>query len=787
MITNNQNAMQLHSVSKYQKSGAFSFPDHLIDPEKKDKNWHKECAEAIYSEYLRDQTATHFSTRENFSEFRAYGKGRQRVDDYKDRLAVDKKSSQKRKGYMNVDWSVVPIILKYKQVIHGMFNTIEHDVDAIATDGVSGDERFDQKYGDYYRKKLDEILKPLDQQMGVEDPFQEKSNDFVPDTLEELEIWEQMGSFKLKFETAIEKMINHALNEDSDWKSLKYKLLEDLMDLNIIATKSYVDPVSQKIKARYVDPEYLIIQKSKTYDFRDSEFAGELYKVPLSKIVATGEFKDEELKTIQRVNDGVNSNNDLYPYEYFEEKDRGRMNDYKVLVMDCEIITTDRKYNEIRKTKRGDKVIHDAEFGKVTQKENRQTKVKDVRVVRKMKWIVGTDLVYDWGLQNDVPRQNGTDPLLSFNVYKLNGKSMIEKCIPFIDQFQLTYLKFQNSLMQMKNPGIAIEWSALDNISLGGKLMSPKELLTIKRDTGDLLYKMTTHRGNYTNNGAKPFQELQGGMGAQLQEYITMFEHYRREISDITGVTPQASASEPKAGVGLGVSNIALLGTSNALKPMMDAYTICKERTSLSLGLRAQILLSYSKRAREIYKPILGETATEVLGMAKELSLRQLGIKLRVRPTEEEKTAVIQSAQVALQAGKNGEPGITMSDFILITRMVSNGDLRMAEAMIHVRTEKRKKEAIQQSQQTVKIQAEENKQLEQLKLQAEIQKNQAKTEAELAVIDRKYQWEEKLLMMKLEAEGMKTGAEQSNQLMNKMIDAEVSNGDQNTPQQLPMN
>jgi len=765
--------LQFISVDKYQK-GSSIFPDDETDPSKKDASWHLQFAEAIYSEYLKDKTVVEYSTRESYSEFRAYGAGRQSVETYKKRLSHNEQEGR-RKGLLNIDWSTVPIILKYKSVIQGMFETVEHDIVCDATDKVSGDEKQDKKYYDFYRKIINDQFKEVEKQMGFMEPL-EKEDDFdTPDTLRELDLYEQLGSFKLKLELAVERMANHVMLKDSNWSVLRRKLINDLLDIGLMATKTYVDPISQKIKTRYVDPEYLTIQKSKHSDFFDSDYAAEPYLVSIQDIRATEQFTDEELKQIVKVNIGFNSN-PRYPHDYNDDNVRDH-NNTKVLVYDCEMRSIDRKYKLKRTNKRGETYYFDQNYGEHIDKPNKKTITKDTRVVRKVKWIVGTKLVYDWGLQNDVPRPAMSEPMLSIQAYAVAGKGFVERCIPFIDGYQLTWLRMQNAIATSRNAGMAIEWSALDNISLGGKILKPKELLAIRRDQGDLIWKMTSQSGRYFNNGVKPFQEIEGGMGRQLNEFMQLFTYFRGEIAEITGVTPQAAATEPRAAVGLGVSEMAVQATSNAIKELIFAYTKLKEYTATSIGLRSQILLGHSPQARKHYEPVIGYTATEIIKISKDVSLRQLGISLRVRPQEIEKQNIRNAAQQALQVGRDGQPTITMSDYILVERMLQAGDLRMAEAKLASLINKRKQESEQHSQQMMQQQQQGNMQLKQADMEIHKAKIQMETEAAIQIETLKAEKQKEILILKRELESGKQDKDQAFSLVEKSLDQELKNNE----------
>lgn len=739
--------MDYPKVQKYQND-AHPFPDDLIDPKEKDMCWHVDFCKAMYHEFLKDRGVVSYTKRGHIRELRAYGSGEQSPDRYRKRFVSvvgDQQNDQfNRKGFSNIDWSVVAVFGKFKSVVKGMFETIEHNVVANATDPISGDEKFDQMWMKYFEKQLDTWLRPLELETGMTIPeAQTQTTEYVPDTMQEMQMWEQLGSFKLKLEVAIERICNYTFNEESDWVTVKRKLIDDLIDIGLFGTKVFVDPIHQKLKSRYVDVEHIIARKSVHNDFRDTPYFGEPYLESLSNIIALDIFTPEQIQSIIDNNIGINENSKEFEYAGNENwsGSNKKADGFKVLILDGEYKTIDRKYKLKRINQRGEERIFDAKYGEEIDTPKRKTVKQDTRVIRKCKWIIGTDLAYDYGLQNDVPRQKGSEPLFSFQLYQLPGQSMVQQCVPFIDQFNLAWFKFQNALSKMRPAGISVEMGALENISLGGGAMKPKEVLAIYRETGDLIYKASTHGGRFYGNGAKPVNEMTGGMGAQLNEFITMFELFQKQIGDITGITPQASASEPRVEQGLGVSEIAIQATSNALKPYFSAYSELKEMTAINIGLKAQILLGFSEKARNHYKPIIGLSATEILNISKSISFRELGIGLKLMPQEAEKQRVLTAAMQAMQVGRDGNPIINMADYLMIERMVSNGDVKMAEAQLAHLISKRQAEADKKQKENIELQNQGNQRTVQMQAEADARKLQMETEAKMKIQEQKYRFE----------------------------------------------
>lgn len=690
-----------------------TFPDHFIDPDKKGAQWHLQFSEAIYSYHTRDRGSIQYSKRDEYRMLRLYGNGKQPTEKYMKKFGWKngQKGEFERKGFMNLDWDIFSPAPKYKQVLISMFNATEYDIMASAIDELSGAEREELKWQTYFDKKTEEFQKKFSRKIGMPPPERQ----YVPKNLQELEIFDKIGGFKMKGEIAMEKLLKYSF-KISDWNQIKVKMLEDFIDLNFAACKDYVDKKDLKVKSRYVDPIDLIMQYSRHFDHHDSNFAGEIFPVSIVDLKKEGNFTDEEIREIAKNNTSYNNytSGDIDWDNYYVSDQQGGygfVDDWKVRVMDSEFKTIDRQYSTKRKNKYGETLSYKSKFGKIDKGETRTTKTTDIQVVRKCKWIIGTKYIYDWGVQNDIPRENDSTANLSFHAYRLRGKSITSICLPNYDQLQMAWMKFQNSLAKAKPAGVAVEFNSLTNMTLGGKGVKPLEVLSIHRETGDLIYKASTHsRGGLvmTPNAGKPVQELQGGIGRQLQEFVQIVDINNASIQENTGITPQASGGSVPTEQGLGVSEIAIAATNNALRHLFDGYKDLKENAARNMALRGQILLRHNKEAANGYYPILGNANMEVIKISAEMPYRKYGIMLEMKPDKEMKRKIEEAARVSMQAGKNGQPGLDFDDYLMVSRHLEHGNVKYAEALLAYKIDLKQKEAHAQSQELIDRQAKRN-------------------------------------------------------------------------------
>ena len=121
------------------KIANISFPDQLAsDSVKKSKEFGLSVGKAIESEWFRKDNgaARFYNNRDNFHKLRQYARGEQSVQKYKNELAINGDTS-----YLNLDWTPVPLVPKFVDVVvNGMSNRL-FDVKVEAIDDVARTRR----------------------------------------------------------------------------------------------------------------------------------------------------------------------------------------------------------------------------------------------------------------------------------------------------------------------------------------------------------------------------------------------------------------------------------------------------------------------------------------------------------------------------------------------------------------------------------------------------------------------------------------------------------------------
>ena len=755
------------SLAKY-ASTAFPFPKDDINPADKNEEWGRKWCEAMYAQWKQNKTAVPFSYIDEIRSLRELADGRQNILQYQKILLDESEDNGDMKGYMNINWDVFSVMPKFLRVVEGMMEQTDHQVVATAVDPSSTEEKETAKLDMTYRMKFKEALQYIDKNLGID-----RSGDYVPDTMEELNLYDGAGGFKLAKETELEQGLDYSFYI-SDWREVKKKVIRDLCVINCACTKDLTDQYVKKVKSRYVDPAYFVGQYSRHADHKNMEYGGEIIQVLISDIrkLCPG-IKEEELLRLASEYSGVGTNVTQDILSYNESTKSANYDSYLVDVMDSEWFSVNSKYRTTRLTSYGTKLSYDEEYGKVYNTEKKKTEKYDIKVVYKCKWIVGTEHPYDFGLQYDVPRPGKKEVSLSYHFYKLPYRSLVSLSEAHLHSMAMTYFKLQNAIAMASPPGIAIEFTALQNMTLGKNKMQPLDLLKIKRQTGDLIYKATTHRGLTNTPGSyKPIQELAGGIGNQLVEFLKVFEFETNAIRDLTGINQIADASAPNPEMSVGGSELSLAATNNALRPIYSAYIDIKEKTAKNMALRMQLLIKHDKEAYAGYMPVIGTIGVKVISVGADVVDANYYIKYEAKPTNERKNSIKDAAIKAMNPDRDGIIGIELPDFLMIERLLESGNLKYAEAYLNYKTKKNKERQLNLQRENMKLDSEREQSAIKLKSELVTSEEKIKTDEQIRLYDAKKSIDEKFAQLEHERKKELLGLQSTLGIVEKTVETE---------------
>jgi len=329
-------------------------------------------------------------------------------------------------------------------------------------------------------------------------------------------------------------------------------------------------------------------------------------------------------------------------------------------------------------------------------------------------------------------------------------KSMVNSCIGFADQLQLTHLKIQQAVAKAKPDGIIIDIEGLENVQLGkGGELQPLELHDIYEQTGVFYYRSKNPEGGFQN---PPIREI-GNAVRNINEFIGLYNHYLRLIRDATGINEAMDASSPKGDALVGVRQQAIAAGNNAIYDMTHASMVLFKKVCSDIVKCLQVLPPESI-IYKAYTNAIGEANMEVLSSFENLPMYNFGVRIIKEMEDADKQYLEQNIQASI-----AQKELDIEDAMAIRQLK---DVNQAERLLVVRRAKRiarnQQMASQNSEQQAQIQqqsaqaASQARQQElQMEAQLKAQEMQMKAQLEMQMEQVKHQYRKEIEMIRAQA------------------------------------
>ena len=698
-----------------------SFPSQYVpDSRKNTAEFGLQIGQAIQYEWFRKDSggSKFFNQWDAFHKLRLYARAEQSVAKYKNEMSVDGDLS-----YMNLDWTPVPIIPKFIDiVVNGMSDRL-FDVKAYAQDAMSAEKR--NSYQDNIEADMvsKELLSQIKNDFGV-DAFN-TSPDELPENDEELQLHMQLN-YKSSIELAEEAAINTILAENK-YEDTRKRILYDLTTIGIGCAKHEFLP-GAGIVTKYVDPANVVYSYTEDPNFTDCFYWGEVKTVPITEVVKIDPtVTNEQLEEIGKYSQDWYRNFNLTQYY-----DNSLFNNDSVTLLYFNYKTTKKMVYK----KKNEKVIEkDDEFNppqEMMDERGFERIEKRIEVWYEGVMVMGTNIVLKWELaknmvrpksasQNSMPNYIACAP----RMYKGNIESLLRRMVPFADLIQMTHLKLQQVIQKVVPDGIFIDADGLNEVDLGnGATYSPEDALKLYFQTGSVVGRSYTQDGEF-NNARVPIQELSKNSGqAKIASLIGSYNHYLQMLRDVTGLNEARDGSMPDPNSLVGVQKLAALNSNTATRHILESALDITRDLAVALSCRVSDALEYHPYKEEFIMQI-GKYNVNLLNDIKDLHLYDFGIFIEVAPDDEEKSQLEQNIQIALS-----RDAIDLDDAIDI-REVRN--VKLANQLLKVK--RKNKEKSRQQYEMQKMQQQQQGQIESQQMAAQMaaQKIQMETQSKMQI------------------------------------------------------
>ena len=744
------------------QNSATQLPNRDIPEAEKQGKYHRAWAKAIYSKYYNNRTGIPRDFQSDIDMLRLYGKGNQPESIYKKNKVkssgtntstdVDSTSTNSLDSIMdgrdNIDWTIVSIAPRIKSMVKAYLESAREDMFVDAIDANSGAATEDAKWQLWAYAKNKQFVDGLQAQSGIE-PQQPS---FVPSSIEELEAYEAMGGFKRNYAKSMEKLLKYTMDISGYDDELEEGLLDDLMDIGIGITRTYLDEEDNMFKDEWIDPKYFVVQYSEHNDFRDSEYAGHVkqYSVSQARVMfpQLTEADFEGMAFMYSNRNGNPASSDWDKYNILNEDGAMGYDSFLLDIFHAEWVDTKMRRKLAYTGRHGHKSMvplkDDQEVKPLSERDKKrginQKEIKsNLRKLRICSWIIGTEFIGEWGDANMQDRPKKNKVLHNYHVRCLPDASLIAQLKPVFDNLQIGWIRYQDARARALKAGVAINFDKLKNIEDVRGKYSVSEVLKMFHKDGILFYRESL-RGRYEGGKSLPIEQLPSNILQDIQEFTAMWDHSFVQMEGLTGISPLMLGASPDPDATLGSQKLSISSSSNAIKPLGLSMNLLKRKSAESLMRRLQLAFKAREDIAKNYIGVIGDGDVEILKLAEKSGVKY-GLRPEMRPSDQEKINVITAADMSLQNRREGRPGIDLSTNLYIKNQIAAGaNLKELSFLIGYYEKKMGEEDQKKKMQMIQAQAQENQKMAAQQGQQDMQKQQAETQADLLLAEKNGQF-----------------------------------------------
>ena len=691
------------------------------------------CAEWFHSDYINTDNR-HATNVNNFHRLRLYARGEQSIQKYKDELSINGDLS-----YLNLDWTPVPIIPKFVDIVVNGISERLYDIKAYSQSPNGVSKRTEYMENILADMQMKEFNEETMQEFGMDTRASEVET--LPATDEELGLHMQLN-YKQAVELAEEQAIKTVLRGNK-YDLVQKRFYYDLATIGIGATKTEFN-TNEGVVVNYVDPTNLVYSYTESPYFDDIYYVGEIKELPINELVR--QFPNLSESEIDEI---ISKNSKTKTRSYNSR--RSPQDDNVVSVLYFNYKTYNNDVYKIKQTGTGGEraIRKNDSFNPPADMSGNFTRAsKKIEVLYDGVMVLGCDRLLKWELAKNMlrPKSDYNKVKMNYSVvaprmYEGRIESIVSRITGFADMIQLTHLKLQQVMAKMVPDGVYLDADGLAEIDLGnGTNYNPQEALNMFFQTGSVIGRSFTSEGDM-NPGKVPIQEIQSSAkGGKLQALISTYNYYLQMIRDVTGLNEARDGSMPDKNALVGVQKLAAANSNTATRHILQSGMFLTVETAEKLSLRISDVLEYSP-TKDAFIQAIGAHNVATLEEMSELYLYDFGIFIELAPDEEEKAQLENNIQMALQ-----QQNIDLEDAIDLREIKS---VKLANQLLKIRRKRKLERDQQQQMQNIQAQSQSNAQAAQQAAQVELQKNQAVMQSQMQMEQLKAQLEGQRLQQEM--------------------------------------
>jgi hypothetical protein len=417
--------------------------------------------------------------------------------------------------------------------------------------------------------------------------------------------------------------------------------------------------------------------------------------------------------------------------------------DWTVDALDFEIKSVDSIIYQARTNKFGNLIVERREKEPQRVGDNKEIIKKNMQVIYRGVFVMHSDIMLEWGVAKNMIKPNSakeiSDVFFSYSVYMHENLDLENMAIPermetSIRQMTLAHLKLQQLIAKLRPSGLIIDIDSLTDISLGqGKNVSPLEIQQIYDQTGNIYYRRKTEDGDNIN-GVPISEAPNAGSIGQIQELITVYNHYLSRLRDEIGVNEYREGASVNPKLGLGVQQQQISASNNATDFLYDGYLNVYRQTSYKIAILLYDSVLYGGKQ---YREYLSEN---------DVKDKDFDIMVEALPDDSERQYLNALIQTALSAN-----AIEFEDAFRVKNIKNQ---KLAEMYLSKAKRRKLKEDMLRAQQNSQMNAQAQQQSIVAKAEADAQLKQVEAQAKIAVTEAETKYEQETLTQKFVQEAL---------------------------------
>lgn len=741
-------------------TGIADYPQSNIDPRNKNFEWILQYCRAAFRDSRNWMPYGTINTGNlRMQEINMYAMGKQSVDKYK---KMSSPGSPTDESWRAVDWTVPAFLCKFREIALAKLNQKNFDLSAFAVDPLAQS----QEDAIYNQMKVKILMREAAQKMqsSLADSPVLQSNPGEPEDLEQLEITKNNG-FKHEMAIQAEDAINLVFEQNKFNSEIRKDVEKSLYDYGIAAITQYLDE-NGMVKQRAVNMEYFGSSYFEKPDGSDMVHWFELVPTYVGDLAPY--YSKQQLDEICKKVLGKNGN----PQNFTAVSGFYNVawNRFKVMVMKIKFLSwNENVYKEevdSRSNIRFGRTAYENKRFTVNSKgeldtgdEYQLAKVEEEykggqtpiyinnvrKVVYKASWLVDTEYMHDYGLQENQNRKLSswwdTDldiQLYAWNFYKMQFSGITERLIPLEDKACMTWFNLQNLANKLIPYLINIDFNAVEAVNFGksGQKQKPSEIIDFIFSNFVVPYRSTDLLSR--NPNYKPVSIEATGQLAAFGQLYDELNHTIDMMRQISGLNELTDGSTPNAKTLVPVAESAIQSTNNAIYLVSDAEKSIILRSADAAVQKVQIAVKLGKV--QGYAKALGTNTVKFFSINPDLSLHEIGVFITDALTEEQKQMLWQDINI-----KESQGLLDVGDKYYL---MNARNTAMAYQTLAYKIQKRKEEAQAYELQKIQKAAEDNVMVAKETKAAEVEAAYALNDLELIRINADRQWEYEIEMMK---------------------------------------